>query len=201
MAMEPPSPYGDRQDREDRIRRRERLDAARGARQIDANVGCLLWSIPIGGAAIGLIAISDAIAASPWWTRSIAGLAPEPIARSASESWWWAVLVGVAVFLPFWAAASLVRRLRTSVAVQVRRGWLRGLARWVFLVAATALRAAVWLGGLATAYHVVRLLMGTPPTAFALGAGDAVYLAVTLVVLASAIRAVALHRQLPRAPA
>ena len=80
----------------------------------------------------------------------------------------------------------------------MRRGWLLGPLRWVWLTVATGVRALLTLTGLVTVWQVVRLSRGIPlqdvpdprtPALLVLG----------LVGAAAALRALVLHRQLPPA--
>ncbi|WP_151525513.1 hypothetical protein [Serinicoccus kebangsaanensis] len=181
----------------------EYLRQQREQAEIDAaaersrNAGCgLLWLLPALLALGSVLALDDVLAAYPPWSEGIEGLLPTTWAEGARNHWWGALLLGLGVLTPLWLLAWLLAAVRRSVAVRMPRGWAAGLVRWVWLTVLTAVRATVTLAGLVTAWQVVRLVRGIPLQDVA-DVQTPLLVVVTLVGVASALRAIALHRQLP----
>ncbi|ANS79976.1 hypothetical protein SGUI_2580 [Serinicoccus hydrothermalis] len=172
-------------------------DAA--AAQRSRNAGCgMLWLIPALLALGSVLALDDVLAAYPPWSEGIVELLPEGWAQGAREHWWGALLLGIGVLTPLWLLAWALAGVRRAVAVRMPRGWAAGPVRWLWLTAMTAVRAVATLVGLVTAWQVVRLVRGIPLQEVDYAQGPAVLVA-ALVGIASALRAFALHRQLPAA--
>ncbi|KUG58341.1 hypothetical protein AVL62_10485 [Serinicoccus chungangensis] len=172
-------------------------DAA--ARERSARSGCgLLWLLPALLAVASVVALDDVLAAYPSWSGGLLGVVPPDWVDAAGERWWAALLLGLGVLTPLWLLAWAVAVVRRQVAVHLRRGWLLGPLRWAWLTLATAARALLTLAGLVTAWQVVRLSRAVPLQEVA-DVRTPTLVVVVLVGVASALRALALHRQLPSA--
>lgn len=188
--------HSDRGHYEDLRRQREAAEDA-ATQERSRNAGCgLLWLLPALLALGSILALDDLLAAWPAWSEGVAELLPPSWAEGARERWWGALLLGIGVLTPLWLLAWALAAVRRSVAVRMPRGWVAGPVRWVWLTALTGVRAVVTLAGLVTAWQVVRLVRGIP-----LQQVDDVrtpaLVVLALVGAASALRGVALHRQLP----
>lgn len=178
---------------------RGQREAAEDAAAVERSrrAGCgVLWLLPALLALASVVAVDDVVASQTWWSEGIVGLLPEGWVQASRDHWWAAALLGLGVLTPLWLLAWALAVLRRRVAVRMARGWLVGPLRWLWLLLLTAARAFVTLGGLATAWQVVRVARGIPPQQVEDLTG-ALTLALALVGSASALRAVALHRQLP----
>ncbi|GAA4867532.1 hypothetical protein [Serinicoccus chungangensis] len=172
-------------------------DAA--ARERSARSGCgLLWLLPALLALASVVALDDVLAGYPGWSEGIVARLPQDWVDAAGDRWWAAVLLGLGVLTPLWLLAWVVAVVRRRVAVHLRRGWLLGPPRWAWLTLATAVRAVLTLAGLVTAWQVVRLARGVPLQEVA-DVRTPALVVLALVGAASALRALALHRQLPSA--
>ncbi|WP_299451005.1 hypothetical protein [uncultured Serinicoccus sp.] len=178
---------------------RQQREAAEDAatRERAERSGCgLLWLLPALLAVGSVVALDDVVAAVPAWSEGIVDRLPQDWVDAAARRWWAAGLLGIGVLTPLWLLAWAVAVVRRRVALHLRRGWLLGPLRWIWLTVATTLRALLTLAGLVTAWQVVRLARGVPlQEVDDLRTPALVVLA--LVGAASALRALALHRQLP----
>lgn len=179
--------------------RRHRENAERDAAEERAREsGCgLLWLVPVVLTLVAVVAVSALVAAWPPWTRAIVTLVPASWAESVNANWWAAGLLFVAVLTPIWLVAWGLAAVRNSIATRYGHGVLPGMVRWIWLLIMTTIRAFVTLVGLVTAWRVVSLIRGGELPEVPDVLAPAV-VAFSLLLVASAIRAFALHRQLPR---
>lgn len=182
------------------LRRQREAGEDAAAQERSRRAGCgLLWLLPALLAVASIVALHDVVASHPWWSEGIADRLPGDWAQAARAHAWASALLGVAVLAPFWLLSWGLAVVRQRTAVRMARGWLVGPVRWLWLLALTAVRAFLTLGGLVTAWQVVRLVRGLPLQDVGEVDGAAI-LALALVLSASAVRAFALHRQLPHHP-
>lgn len=178
---------------------RQQREAAEDAavREASERSGCgILWLVPALLGVASLVALDDVVAAYPPWSEGIVAALPDGWATAAEEHWWAAALLGLGVLTPLWLLAWGMAAVRRQVAAHLPRGWLLGPVRWAWLVVATTARALLTLGGLVTAWQVVRLVRGVPLDHVD-DARTPALIVLALVGSASALRAFALTRQLP----